>query len=196
MAFVRSSFCADAGAAATSDMAVDANDDVIYFSVTGPDTAQLSEGQTLQPAYGPRNMGAGPSGLRSMNLKTGEVKVEKIWIAHDGGRAINPLLVIGQTEGGVYMGLGEALMEAAQVLGLRIAEAKGVTLESGPPRRSRPRLQADIPWPLLLGGLGALVLIGLFAAYNMEHQMNWDPRSLVLNAAHDPWRSTLSLPLK
>ncbi len=46
-----------------------------YFSVTGPGTAQLSEGQTLQQANGQRNMGAGPSGLRSMNLKTGEVKI-------------------------------------------------------------------------------------------------------------------------
>ena len=63
------------GMTAGGDMAVDANDDVIYFSVTGPDTAQLSEGQTLQQAYGQRNMGAGPSGLRRMNLKTGEVKV-------------------------------------------------------------------------------------------------------------------------
>jgi 4-hydroxybenzoyl-CoA reductase alpha subunit len=42
---------------------------------------------------------------------TGEVKVEKVWIAHDCGKAINPLLVQGQTEGSVYMGLGEALME-------------------------------------------------------------------------------------
>lgn len=63
------------GINAGGDMAVDANDDVIYFSVTGPDTAQLSEGQTLQQVYGPRNMGAGPSGLRRMNLKSGEVKV-------------------------------------------------------------------------------------------------------------------------
>ncbi len=63
------------GIDARGDMALDANDDVIYFSVTGPDTAQLSEGQTLQEVYGPRNMGAGPSGLRSMNLKTGKVKV-------------------------------------------------------------------------------------------------------------------------
>ncbi|MEE8331176.1 MAG: molybdopterin cofactor-binding domain-containing protein, partial [Acidimicrobiia bacterium] len=42
---------------------------------------------------------------------TGEVKVEKVWLAHDIGRAINPLLVEGQIEGGVYMGLGEALFE-------------------------------------------------------------------------------------
>jgi oligogalacturonide lyase len=63
------------GINARGNMGVDANDDVMYFSVTGPDTTQLSEGQTLQQAYGQRNMGAGPSGLRSMNLKTGEMKV-------------------------------------------------------------------------------------------------------------------------
>jgi 4-hydroxybenzoyl-CoA reductase alpha subunit len=42
---------------------------------------------------------------------TGAIKIEKIWIAHDCGRAFNPLLVEAQTEGSVYMALGEALME-------------------------------------------------------------------------------------
>jgi hypothetical protein len=37
--------------------------------------------------------------------------VPKIWIAHDIGRALNPVLARGQVEGSVYMGLGEALME-------------------------------------------------------------------------------------
>jgi CO/xanthine dehydrogenase Mo-binding subunit len=46
-----------------------------------------------------------------VDLDTAELKVEKIWIAHDVGRAINPLLVLGQVEGSVYMGLGEAMME-------------------------------------------------------------------------------------
>ena len=59
---------------ADGNMGLDANDDFIYFRVGGPETAQLPEGQTLQKAFGPRNMGAGPSGLRSMNLKTGEIK--------------------------------------------------------------------------------------------------------------------------
>jgi 4-hydroxybenzoyl-CoA reductase subunit alpha len=43
--------------------------------------------------------------------ETGEIRIDRIWIAHDGGTAINPLLVEGQVEGSVYMGLGEALME-------------------------------------------------------------------------------------
>ena len=42
---------------------------------------------------------------------TGIVRVPKVWIAHDIGQAINPLLALGQVEGSVYMGLGEALME-------------------------------------------------------------------------------------
>jgi CO/xanthine dehydrogenase Mo-binding subunit len=42
---------------------------------------------------------------------TGCITVDKVWLAHDIGKAINPLLVIGQIEGSVYMALGEALME-------------------------------------------------------------------------------------
>ncbi|HSE98339.1 MAG TPA: molybdopterin cofactor-binding domain-containing protein [Blastocatellia bacterium] len=42
---------------------------------------------------------------------TGIVNVERVWIGHDIGQSINPVLVMGQVEGSVYMGLGEALME-------------------------------------------------------------------------------------
>jgi 4-hydroxybenzoyl-CoA reductase alpha subunit len=44
--------------------------------------------------------------------QTGWIIVPRVWIAHDIGRALNPTLVRGQVEGSVYMGLGEALMEA------------------------------------------------------------------------------------
>lgn len=47
----------------------------------------------------------------SVEPDTGTVVVERVWIAHDVGRSINPVLVMGQVEGSVYMGLGEALME-------------------------------------------------------------------------------------
>ncbi len=43
---------------------------------------------------------------------TGWVALDDVWIAHDVGRALNPLLVEGQVEGSIYMGIGEALMEA------------------------------------------------------------------------------------
>ena len=42
---------------------------------------------------------------------TGWTNVSKVWIAHDIGQAINPVLARGQVIGSVYMGLGEALME-------------------------------------------------------------------------------------
>jgi 4-hydroxybenzoyl-CoA reductase subunit alpha len=67
-----------------------------------------------------KGSGVGPSPAYSYSaavvevdcdVKTGEVRVPEVWIAHDIGRAINPVLVIGQVEGSVYMALGEALME-------------------------------------------------------------------------------------
>jgi len=46
-----------------------------------------------------------------VDVATGVVEVVKIWVAHDCGRALNPILVEGQMEGSAYMGFGEALME-------------------------------------------------------------------------------------
>ncbi len=48
----------------------------------------------------------------TVDEETGEVELHDVWIGHDIGRALNPLLVEGQVEGSVYMGIGEALMEA------------------------------------------------------------------------------------
>ena len=45
---------------------------------------------------------------------TGEVRVENVWVAHDCGRAINPLAVEGQVQGSVWMGMGQALGEETQ----------------------------------------------------------------------------------
>jgi 4-hydroxybenzoyl-CoA reductase subunit alpha len=45
------------------------------------------------------------------DAETGLYRVDKIWLAHDIGQAINEKLVIGQVEGSVYMGLSEAMME-------------------------------------------------------------------------------------
>ncbi|MCZ7589113.1 MAG: xanthine dehydrogenase family protein molybdopterin-binding subunit [Gaiella sp.] len=41
----------------------------------------------------------------------GEGRLEKVIAAHDVGRALNPTLVEGQIEGGIHMGLGQALSE-------------------------------------------------------------------------------------
>ncbi|MCS5618037.1 MAG: molybdopterin-dependent oxidoreductase, partial [Pirellulales bacterium] len=67
-----------------------------------------------------RGAGVGPSPTYSfsaavvevaVDARTGETETCHVWIAHDLGAAINPVLARGQIEGSVYMGLGEALME-------------------------------------------------------------------------------------
>ncbi|MFN2468517.1 MAG: xanthine dehydrogenase family protein molybdopterin-binding subunit [Gaiellaceae bacterium] len=45
--------------------------------------------------------------------ETGEVRVLKLTQAYDVGRAINPLLVEGELDGGAVLGLGAALLEAS-----------------------------------------------------------------------------------
>ena len=42
---------------------------------------------------------------------TAEISVDKVWVAHDCGRALNPLTVEGQIQGSVWMGMGQALSE-------------------------------------------------------------------------------------
>ena len=46
-----------------------------------------------------------------VDIGLGQVRLEKMTTAHDVGRAINPLLVEGQIEGGAVQGIGLALME-------------------------------------------------------------------------------------
>jgi 4-hydroxybenzoyl-CoA reductase subunit alpha len=67
-----------------------------------------------------RGSGVGPSPTYSYSACVLEVEVDpgtgiydvkKIWLAHDIGRALNPVLALGQIEGSIYMGLGEAIME-------------------------------------------------------------------------------------
>ena len=55
--------------------------------------------------------GAQPMHALRFDMKLGTVKLIKITAAHDVGRAINPLLVEGQIEGGIAQGIGMALME-------------------------------------------------------------------------------------
>jgi 4-hydroxybenzoyl-CoA reductase subunit alpha len=43
--------------------------------------------------------------------ETAQVRVVKVWVAHDCGYAINPLSVEGQVQGSVWMGMGQALCE-------------------------------------------------------------------------------------
>ena len=70
-----------------------------------------------------RGAGVGPSPAFSyaaqvvevaVDEDTGEITVEKVWVAQDCGFAINPLAVEGQIQGAVWMGMGQALGEATR----------------------------------------------------------------------------------
>jgi 4-hydroxybenzoyl-CoA reductase alpha subunit len=82
-----------------------------------------------------KGSGVGPSPAYSYSAavaevdvdpETGWVTVERIWLAHDIGRALNPVLVEGQIEGSIYMALGEALMEEQEFRGDRGPRVLGV----------------------------------------------------------------------
>ncbi|HED65821.1 MAG TPA: aldehyde oxidase, partial [Planctomycetes bacterium] len=47
----------------------------------------------------------------TVDEETGRIEVDTCWVAHDCGRALNPMLVAGQMEGSAYMGIAEALLE-------------------------------------------------------------------------------------
>jgi len=51
----------------------------------------------------------------TVDVETGRITCDKVWVAHDCGRALNPTLVAGQMEGSVYMGVAEALLEEHDV---------------------------------------------------------------------------------
>ena len=111
-----------------------------------PELVKLAESRngalTASGSYKPprlggpfKGSGVGPSPAYSYSAAvaeldvdpdTGWVTVERIWLAHDIGRALNPVLVEGQIEGSIYMALGEVLMEEQDFRGDRGPRVLGV----------------------------------------------------------------------
>ena len=52
----------------------------------------------------------------SVDIETGQTKVDKVWAAHDCGKALNPLAVKGQIIGSCHMGMGQVLSEEMRYL--------------------------------------------------------------------------------
>ncbi len=72
-----------------------------------PETKPLGTGGDMHFAFSY----AAQAALVEVNLDTGEVACKKIISATDVGRAINPLALQGQVEGGIVMCMGNALTE-------------------------------------------------------------------------------------
>ncbi len=61
---------------AGGDMALDAGEQVAYFRIGRDEAARnLAPGTKIESNFGPRNMGAGPSGIGKMDLRTGKCDV-------------------------------------------------------------------------------------------------------------------------
>lgn len=60
---------------ASTEMALDADEEWVYFSVGKSEAERhLPEGTKIEEPFGPRKMGAGPGGIAGMNVNTGEIK--------------------------------------------------------------------------------------------------------------------------
>ena len=77
------------------------------FEYNAPETKPLGEPGDMHFAFSY----AAQAALVEVNTDTGEVRVLKIVAATDVGRAINPLALKGQVEGGIVMCIGNALTE-------------------------------------------------------------------------------------
>ena len=78
-----------------------------HYEYEAPQTQALGTGGDMHVAFSYCAQAA----LCEIDMRTGEVNVHQVIAAHDVGRAINPLTLQGQIEGGIVMGVGQALTE-------------------------------------------------------------------------------------
>ncbi len=69
---------------------------------------------------------------------TGVVTVDKVWVAHDCGKALNRLTVEGQVQGSVWMGMGQAMSEEVAyhdglMLTANMLDYRVPTIQDSPP---------------------------------------------------------------
>lgn len=86
--------------------------------------------------------GAAHAAVVRVDSDTGVVTVERYAVAHDSGTVINPVIVDGQLQGGVALGLGEALGE------IIVSDDDGHLLTDGFQRYAVPRAD-EVPRMLL-----------------------------------------------
>ncbi|MGB5722591.1 MAG: molybdopterin cofactor-binding domain-containing protein, partial [Woeseiaceae bacterium] len=120
-------FCPDGGPTTASrqtfvsgNAARHAARDVAKKLADAPGTRIVAQHEYWAPATQPLGTGGdmhvafsfvAQAALCEIDMRTGDVQVRKIIAAHDVGRAINPLTLEGQIEGGIVMCIGYALTE-------------------------------------------------------------------------------------
>ena len=92
---------------AAEKLAIDGDQVLVRYDYEAPETQPLGTGGDMHVAFS----FCAQAALVEVDMNTGEVHVRKVVAAHDVGRAINPLTIQGQIEGGIVMCIGFALTE-------------------------------------------------------------------------------------
>ena len=92
---------------AAEKLAIDGDHVLVRYDYEAPETQPLGSGGDMHVAFS----FCAQAALVEIDMNTGEVHVRKVVAAHDVGRAINPLTIQGQIEGGIVMCIGFALTE-------------------------------------------------------------------------------------
>ena len=130
------------------------------FEYYAPATQPLGQDGDMHFAYSY----AAQAAEVEVNTLTGEVVVLRVITANDVGRALNPLGLQGQVEGGVMMGLGNALTEAfivenGQVITDRLAKYRMPSIQQAPEIISIVVEHPTTEGPYGAKGVGELVSI-------------------------------------
>ncbi len=88
-------------------MQASGHDTMVFYEYSAPATQPLGKGGDMHFAFS----FAAQAVEVEVDSRTGKVKVLRVIVANDVGKALNPLGLQGQIEGGVVMGIGHALTE-------------------------------------------------------------------------------------
>lgn len=89
------------------EMRIEGREPRALYEYWAPETQPLGQGGDMHFAFS----FAAQAAEVEVNIRSGEVRVLRVIAANDVGKVINPLGLQGQVEGGVVMGLGNALTE-------------------------------------------------------------------------------------
>ena len=109
--------------------------------------------------------------------ETGEVEVLRIVAAHDCGTPINPMLVEGQVEGGISMGIGFALQEEILFDGAGRQLNPNLTNYIMPTSLDMPEIEVDI--------VDSFDPTGPFGAKGVGEPTSVPTAAAILNAIHN-----------
>src|SRR5262249_12097337 len=80
-----------------------------YSPIPQSHGAKKCRGAAMGGTWGTSSSARG--GEVSVDEDPGVAAVERVWVAHDCGKALNRLTVEGQVQGSVWMGMGQAMSE-------------------------------------------------------------------------------------